>query len=94
MAVIKMKIQDICIGDSKINEYKLEGQDLTMILEDFNGDLYEFAMANCTFVHVIGSVGFSLSEGEFTKDNDGDRWRFYDEDGAVLELRFKGYSMR
>lgn len=89
-----MKIQNISIGDSKINEYKLEGQNLTMILEDYNGTLYEIAIENCTFVHVIGSVGFSLSEGKFTKDDDGDRWRFYDEDGAVLELKFKGYSMR
>ena len=89
-----MKIQNISIGDSKINEYKLEGQSLAMILEDFNEDLYEIAMMSCSFVHVIGSVGFSLSEGKFTKDNDGDHWRFYDEDGAVLELKFKGYSIR
>ena len=89
-----MNINDICIGDSKINEYKLENQTLTMILQDYTETLYEIVMTNCTYIFVKGSVGFDLSEGSFKKDKIGDYWCFYDTDGAVLELRFRGHAIR
>jgi hypothetical protein len=89
-----MNIKDICIGDSKISEYRLEGQTLTMILQDYAETSYEVVMAHCDNIIVKGSVGFSLSEGKFTASELGDHWCFYDEDGAVMELRFRGYTMR
>lgn len=89
-----MNIKDICIGDSQINEYKLEDQTLTMILQDHNETSYEIIMTHCRHISVKGSVGFSLSEGKFTRNETGDHWYFYDTDGAVLELEFKGYTLR
>ena len=89
-----MNIKDICIGDSKISEYRLEGQTLTMILQDYAEISYEIVVAHCDRIFVKGSVGFSLSEGKFTASEIGDHWYFYDEDGAVMELSFRGYTMK
>ncbi len=89
-----MNIKEICIGDGRINEYKLENQTLAMIIEDYAGALYEVVMTQCSHIFVKGSVGFSLSEGRFTRDGTGDHWCFYDEDGAVMEIKFKGYAIR
>jgi len=84
-----MNIKDLCIGDSQINEYKLENQTLAMVFVDYTETLYEIVMADCSYIFVKGSVGFSLSEGKFTTTKAGEHWCFYDEDGAVLELKFK-----
>ncbi len=89
-----MNIKDICIGDSQINQYELENQNLTMILQDYADNLYEIVMTNCTHISAKGSVGFSFSTGKFTKNETGDHWFFYDEDGAVLELKFRGHTIR
>jgi hypothetical protein len=89
-----MNIKDLCIGDSKINQYSLENETLTMVLEDCNGASYEIVMTHCNYISEKGAVGFSLSEGRFTKNEIGDHWCFYDADGAVLELRFRGYAIR
>ena len=89
-----MKIKDICIGDSKISEYRLENQTLTMVFQDYTETSYEIVMTHCSYIYVKGSVGFDLSEGKFTKNEFGDHWAFYDTDGAVLELKFSGYTMK
>lgn len=89
-----MKISDICIGDSQINEYKLENGTLTMILQDYTESCYEIVLSNCSYISVIGSVGFSLSDAKFNRTKQGDVWMFSDEDGAVMEIHFDGYSMR
>lgn len=89
-----MRIKDICIGDSRIVEYRLDNTTLTMILEDHEGASYEIVMHRCNHILVRGSVGFSLSKATFVKNEAGDHWCFHDEDGAVMALRFDGYAMR
>lgn len=89
-----MNIKDICIGDSVIVEYRLENQTLTMIIKDYNEASYEIVMNHCIYILVKGSVGFDLSEGSFKRNEIGDHWCFFDSDGAVLELKFRGYTMR
>ena len=80
-----MRIKDICIGDSRIVEYRLDNTTMTMILEDYEGASYEIVMHRCNQILVRGSVGFSLSEATFVKNEVGDHWCFHDEDGAVIE---------
>ncbi len=89
-----MNIKDMCIGDSKINEYRLENQTLTMIIQDHAEIAYEIVMTHCSYILEKGAVGFSLSEGSFTKNEIGDHWCFCDAEGAVLELKFAGYTMK
>ncbi|MBL8262339.1 MAG: hypothetical protein JNM58_07940 [Xanthomonadaceae bacterium] len=89
-----MDIRDICIGDSCIASYRLEHQTMTMVLRDYCDTSYEIVMTHCDQLIVNGSVGFSLSEGSFSKSADGHHWCFQDEDGAVMELRFKAYAMK
>lgn len=89
-----LNIKNLCIGDSQINEYKLENEVLTMVFQDYTNALYEIVLNNCSYISVKGSVGFSLTEGKFKKTDSCDNWHFYDEDGKVFEVRFNGYSMR
>jgi hypothetical protein len=89
-----MKIQNICIGDGKIEEYRLDNMTLTMIFEDYAGASCEIVMHRCSHLLVRGSVGFSLSEAKFARNEAGDHWCFHDEDGAAMEIRFNGYAIR
>ena len=93
MGVIRMKIEDVFIGDGQINKYILENGTLTMEFEDYCNSRYKIILEGCEYVSVTGSVGFSLSSGKFKKTKAGEVWFFYDEDGEVLELRFDRYSM-
>lgn len=89
-----MNINSLCIGDSEVVEYRLENRTLTMIFKDYTETSYEIVMTDCRRISVKGSVGFSLSTATFVNNATGDHWRFYDSDGAVMELEFNGYTMK
>lgn len=89
-----MNINDIPIGDSRIEWYRIENNALSMRITDYNDISYEIEMNNCGYLFVNGSVGFSMSSGKFNRAGIHDHWFFYDEDGAVMEIKFNGYTIK
>lgn len=84
-----MKLNDLCIGDGVIEEYKFNENTLVLLFKDFQGSQYNLCFNNCTDIVEKGSVGFSLCKAL----NESNQWIVHDDDGQVLSISYESVDV-
>lgn len=89
-----ISIKKLCISDGVINNFDLEESKATLSFTDYEGAEFIITLNDCVSLVEKGSVGFSLSKGKVTKEDEYQVWTLWDDDGVVFSAKFRSEDVQ